>query len=416
MTKKKFNDKLTAYADLLLSLGVNIKPGEHCLIQAFTVHRELALACARAAYAKGAAYVHILYMDEQLESIRLEFASDAGLVYFPGSVIKAYEEVIERNGVFLSLTGRENLKVYENIDTGRSNAMLLARAESLYFFHEKVRSNGIRWCVAASATAATARKIFPRLSKEQAVQKLWHEYFAICRINTPDPISAWRDHLNKLDRIKQKLNNLGITELIFQGPHADLRIGLAPQARWQGGQSLCRTGDYFVPNIPTEEVFSAPDFHRVNGWVECSRPLVYRNFYINRIRLEFTEGKLTQITGSRGIEELKAYLSAAPENMRLGEVALVESSSPVYTSGHIFHNLLYDENAASHIAFGSAYSECFSGIERYGTGEKERAGFNMSKIHIDLLIGSPQLDVSARLSSGEVIPVIRKGAFVIGQP
>ncbi|MEJ2663046.1 MAG: aminopeptidase, partial [Spirochaetia bacterium] len=196
----------------------------------------------------------------------------------------------------------------------------------------------------------------------------------------------------------------------------DLRIGLAPQARWQGGQSLCRTGDYFVPNIPTEEVFSAPDFHRVNGWVECSRPLVYRNFYINRIRLEFTEGKLTQITGSRGIEELKAYLSAAPENMRLGEVALVESSSPVYTSGHIFHNLLYDENAASHIAFGSAYSECFSGIERYGTGEKERAGFNMSKIHIDLLIGSPQLDVSARLSSGEIIPVIRKGVFVIGQP
>lgn len=411
MTKNIFKEKLAVYAELLFTVGLNIKPGEHCLIQAFTVHRELALACARAAYAKGAAYVNILYLDEQLDTIRLERAPESSLDYFPPGMIKAYEEIILRKGVFLSLTGRENLAADEITDARRSNKMLLARAENLYFFHEKVRSNAIRWCVAASATAATAKKMFPRVGTAQAVQNLWDAIFDICRINTADPPAAWRGHLDKLDRIKQTLNALEIRELLYKGPHADLRIGLAPQARWQGGESLCKTGERFVANIPTEEVFSAPDFHSVDGWVECSRPLVYRNFFIERIRLEFKDGILTEISGSRGIRELEAFLFAKAENRRLGEVALVESSSPVYKSGHVFHNLLYDENAASHIAFGSAFTECFDGIENYSEEQKEQAGFNTGKIHIDLLIGSPELEVSVRLSSGRIVPLLSGGVF-----
>jgi aminopeptidase len=412
MTKKKFKENLAAYADLLLTIGLNIKSGEHCLIQAFTVHRELALACARAAYAKGAAYVNILYLDEQLDAIRLEHAPESCLDYFPPSIIKAYEEIILRGGVFLSLTGRENLNADETTDARRGNRLLLARAENLYFFHEKVRSNALRWCVAASATAAAAKKMFSRVGTARAVQNLWDVIFDICRVTTADPTAAWRVHLDKLDRIKRTLNGLKIRELLYKGPHAELRIGLAPQARWQGGESLCKNGERFVANIPTEEVFSAPDFHKVNGWVECSRPLVYRNFFIEQIRLEFKDGILTRISGSRGIKELEAYLFAKDENRRLGEVALVESSSPVYKSGHVFHNLLYDENAASHIAFGSAFTECFEGIESYNAGQKEQAGFNTSKIHIDLLIGSPELEVSARLSSGRIVPLLSGGEFV----
>ncbi|MBN1797783.1 MAG: aminopeptidase [Spirochaetales bacterium] len=413
MDEDVFNQKLKAYADLLLSLGVNLQQGEYCLIQALTVHRELALTCAEQAYKKGASYVHVIYLDELLDCIRLEHAEFLSLDYFSSSVINAYEEVLENNGVFLSFAGRERIGEYENIDPERSNKMLLARAENLAFFHDKVSTNALKWCVAASATAGTAQKIFPRLPVKQAVRTLWEEYFLICRINTSDPFKTWREHIDRLNSIKLKLNRLKISELSFKGPQIDLTIGISNQARWQGGESYCQNGQVFVPNIPTEEVFTVPDFRRVNGWVECSRPLVYRNIYIEKIRLEFTNGMLSDISGSRGIDTLKHYIFSRPENRLLGEVALVESTSPVFLSGYVFHNLLYDENAASHIAFGSAFSECFKGIEQLDAEQKNEAGFNVSKIHVDVMIGSPEVSVSARLSSGKTVPLIENGEFVI---
>jgi aminopeptidase len=408
-----FKKKLITYADLLLSLGVNLKKGEYCLIQALTVHRELALACAEAAYKKGASYVHILYLDELLDSLRLKFASRENLTYFSSTLIKAYEEVLENQGVFLSFTGREDLTTYENIDPERSNALLLARAEKLGFFYEKVRANALKWCVAASATIGLAAKLFPKLRPEKATVALWEEFFTICRINTPDPALSWQEHLDRLNSITQRLNALKIRELEFKGKHLDLKIGLSEQARWKGGESFSEKGEKFLPNIPTEEVFTVPDFHRVNGWVECSRPLVYRNFYVEKIRLEFKDGTLIKIGGSKGIENLRKYIFASPENNRLGEVALVESTSPIFKSGHVFHNLLYDENAASHIAFGGAYPECFEGIEKYGTEEMDKLGFNQSKIHIDLMIGSPDVTVKAYSATGREILLTREGRFII---
>jgi len=413
MDEEVFKQKLKAYADLLLSLGVNLQQGEYCLIQALTVHRELALACAEQAYKKGASYVHIIYLDELLDAMRLEYADFSSLDYFSGSVNKAYEEVLENKGVFLSFTGRERIAAYDNVDPKRSNKMLLARAENLAFFHDKVSTNALKWCVAASATAGTAQKIFPHYPSKQAVQKLWQEYFLICRINTSDPFKTWREHIDRLNAIKRKLNELKIRELVFKGSQVDLTIGLSSRALWQGGESYCQNGQIFVPNIPTEEVFTVPDFRKVNGWVECSRPLVYRNIYIEKIRLEFKDGMLTDISGSQGIDNLKHYIFSKPENKLLGEVALVESTSPVYTSGHVFHNLLYDENAASHIAFGSAFAECFNGIEQLDSEQKHEAGFNLSKIHVDVMIGSHEVSVSACLNSGKTVPLIEKGEFVI---
>jgi aminopeptidase len=413
MDEEIFKKKLAAYADLLLTLGVNLKRGAYCLIQALTVHRELALACAEQAYKKGARYVHILYLDELLDALRLEYADFSSLDYLPRSVVRAYEEVLENKGVFLSFTGRERIAEYDNTDPERSNKMLLARAENLSFFHDQVSTNGLKWCVAASATEGTAQKIFPQLPLKQAVQKLWEEYFLICRIDTSNPLTTWRCHIDKLNALKRKLNQFHIKELIFKGPQIDLTIGLSCEARWQGGESYCKNGEVFVPNIPTEEVFTAPYFHKVNGWVEGSRPLVYRNLYVEKIRLEFQNGTLVNISGSQGIEQLKHYLFSKPENTLLGEVALVESTSPVYASGHVFHNLLYDENAASHIAFGSAFSECLNGAEQLDAEQKKELGFNTSKIHVDIMIGSPKVNIAARLSSGKTVPLIEKGEFVI---
>jgi aminopeptidase len=409
----QFHLFLRQYASLILQLGVGFTRGEYLLVSALTVHRDLTLAIAEEAYRRGASYVNILYQDEKLQRAQLEFADAGSLSFVPQSMIAAYQELLEAGGSFISITGREDLEIFKGVDPVRHSQALLARTARLDFFYQKLYAHALKWCVAASAAPGRARIIFPTMNTDEALRALWDKIFAICKIYEDDPVKAWQRHAAGLEKRKDLLTALGIREMLLTGPECNLRVGFDPRARWKGGFGETTDNKKFLPNIPTEEVFTAPDFHTIEGHFTSTRPLTYKNICIEKLTLSFEKGELTSVEGSEGIEELKEIINTEVSHRRLGEIALVDAESAVAQSGLVYHDLLYDENALSHVALGSAYHECLFGIEALDPEEREKAGFNHSPLHIDIMLGSPSLSVTALCADGKRKKILHNGRFVL---
>jgi len=278
---------------------------------------------------------------------------------------------------------------------------------------EFITRHDINWTIVASATPAWAAAMFPNDSPDVALAKLWDAIFETSRINTDDPVATWKAHDAQLQQRAAYLNQKRYSALHYRGPGTDFRLGLADDHLWLGGGTTARNGRYCIANMPTEEVFSAPHKDRADGTVTASKPLSHQGTVIEGIQVRFEGGRIVEARATKGQEVLQKLIDTDEGARRLGEVALVPHSSPIARSGLLFFNTLFDENAASHIALGQAYSGCLRDGEKLTSEELAAKGANDSLIHVDWMIGSDKLDIDAVTVSGTVEPLMRQGEWVI---
>jgi aminopeptidase len=277
---------------------------------------------------------------------------------------------------------------------------------------ELIAGFAINWSIVSAATPAWARTVFPGEPDEVAVPRLWDAIFTASRIDQDDPVAAWGRHNAELRARTQLLNGKRFAALRFKGPGTDLEVGLADDHEWHGGSTTAGNGIVCNANIPTEEVFTTPHRLRVSGTVSSTKPLSYQGTVIDGISVRFEEGRIVDAASRTGQEVLTKVLDTDEGARRLGEVALVPDSSPISASGLLFYSTLFDENAASHIALGQAYSKCIRGGLAMGEDDLVARGCNRSLIHIDWMIGSSMVDVDGVTAEGSAEPVMRAGEWV----
>jgi aminopeptidase len=296
----------------------------------------------------------------------------------------------------------------------RVSALQQAVAHGARPFRELISRNETNWAVIAAPGPGWATRVFPDLPPGDRINALWEAIIPLCRLDRPDPLGAWNGHLARLAARRDYLNAKRFSALRYRGPGTDLTIGLAPGHLWVSGRSTSRSGIEFAPNLPTEEVFTMPHRDRVDGTVRSTKPLGYGGTLIEDFTLRFSAGHVTGLSAERGEAVLRQLVETDAGAGCLGEVALVPASSPVARSGLLFYNTLFDENAATHVALGSAYKFTLEGGEAMSDDDFEGSGGNRSAVHVDFMIGSAELDIDGVSSEGVAEPLMRGGEWAAG--
>ena len=412
--------RLQIYGELAVKVGLNLQPGQRLLVigplasgGASLEAAPLVRYIAASAYQAGARLVETIWGDEALQLARFRHAPRDSFREFSAWLPKALVEHVESGGAVLSVYANDP-DLLKDQAPELVGAVQQATSRSVRPFREHISRNQTNWAVIAAAGSGWAQRVFPHLPPEHQVSRLWDAIGRLCRLDRPDPVSAWQSHLETLAARSDYLNRKQYTALKYTGPGTDLTIGLPTGHVWVSGRTVSRSGVPFTANLPTEEVFTMPHKDRVDGAVRSSKPLSYGGTLIEGFSLLFSQGRVVSLTAERGEAVLRQLVETDPGAGRLGEVALVPHSSPVSQSGLLFYNTLFDENAASHVALGSSYKFTLNGGDAMGDEEFERAGGNQSATHVDFMIGSADLDVDGVLRDGTSEPIMRRGEWAVG--
>jgi aminopeptidase len=408
---KSFETKLQQYADLIVSVGLNLKAGQRLMILAPIESASLVRLIATAAYRKEARLVDILWSDEQISLIRFQNAPRDSFEEFPAWRTRAIEEHLTNGGALISLHA-EDPDLLKDQDTKLVGVAINTSMKHSRPISELITRNASNWNVMSMPIPSWSAKVFPNLPREEQEEKLWEAIFETCRINEEDPLAAWQEHARQLSLRSDWLTRQQFDSLHIQGPGTDLTVGLPPGHIWKGGPLKSLTGISFIPNLPTEEVFTLPHKDRVDGVVTTSKPLSYANNLIENIKLKFEAGKVVEYSADEGQQVLHELLETDEGARRLGEIALVPHSAPTSHLDLMFFNTLFDENAASHLAFGKAYKFTLTGGADMSESELSEAGANHSLTHVDFMIGSADMDVDGLLADGTCLPIMRQGEWV----
>ena len=403
--------KLDLLGEVAVKVGLGLQPGQELLMTATLDAVPLARRITEHAYRAGATLVTTLYTDEESALMRYRFAPDESFDSAAGWLYEGMAAAFKNGTARLAIAGGNPMLLSrEDPDkVGRANrALSKAYKPALEF----ISRHEINWTIVANATPEWAAAVFPNDPPDVALEKLWSAIFAASRIETADPVSAWKEHDAALHRHAERLNEKRYSALQYRGPGTDLRLGLAEDHLWLGGGTTAVNGYYCIPNIPTEEVFSMPHKDRVDGIVSATKPLSHQGTMIEGIQVRFERGRIVDARATRGQEVLQKLIDTDEGARHLGEVALVPHSSPIARSGIIFSNTLFDENAASHIAMGQAYASCVRDGEKLSPEQLAAKGANHSLIHVDWMIGSDKLDIDAVTASGTAEPLMRQGEWV----
>lgn len=406
------DDLLDRYADLALHVGVGLRPGQRVLLRTDIAAAPLARRIVAAAYRAGAPYVDVRYGDEQVDLARFRHAPDGSFEALPTGRTEAYVAMAERGDAVISL-GAGDPELLAEVDPERVATARAANGRAMKPFSRHVMSDRVPWTVLAVPTPAWAAKVFPDDPPERALERLWQAVFQATRVDRDDPVGAWNSHVEALEDRARQLNESRYAALRFRGPGTDLTVGLADDHVWKGGASHAASGQRFVANLPTEEVFTAPHANRVAGTVRAAMPLAYGGRLIEGFELDFEDGRVVAARAEGGEEVLTRLLDTDEGARRLGEVALVSVDSPIHRTGLLFYNTLFDENAASHVALGEAYRFCVEGGPSMSDEEAAAHGLNESAMHVDFMIGTPESDVDGVRADGGSEPLIRAGRFEI---
>jgi aminopeptidase len=407
-----FRTCLQRYARLIAEHGVHVQPGQLVNVSSEVYHRDFVALVVEELYARGAKYVHVELSDPLLSRTRILKSRAEYLEETPAFFAAKYRELVESSAANLKILGPEMPDHLADLDPKAVNRVRKgAYSAAKHFYTEGIEKSKVHWCVVAAATPAWAQKIFPGVDGRDAELRLWKEIFSICRVDREDFLSVWDRHNDVLHRRATALTELGIEELHFKGPGTDLRVGLSSRALFKGGADRTPSGTSFEPNIPTEECFTTPDWRRTEGTVAATRPFYVNGCLVKGLSISFKNGEISQFSCEEGEATFRAYIESDEGAKRLGEVALVGTDSPVFKSGLVFQEILYDENAACHIALGSAYRGCLKGGAALSDQECEGLGCNASSVHTDIMISSEVVDVDARLRSGETLRLIEHGAW-----
>jgi len=402
--------KLDKLAQVAVNVGLGLQPGQELVMTASTDSIPLARRITEQAYRAGASLVTTLYSDDATTLMRYRISRDEGFDRAPAWLYDGMAAAYRSGAARLAITGADPLLLSNEAPAKVSRAN---RANSIAYKPalELIARHDINWTIVAGATPAWAKAMFPNDPADFALSKLWDAIFTTSRINCDDPVSAWKEHDANLRKRAEYLNNKRYAALQYRGPGVDFRLGLADDHQWIGGGTKAANGIYCIPNIPTEEVFSAPHKDRADGTVTASKPLSYLGTMIEGIHVRFEKGRIVEARASRGQEVLQKLVDTDEGARRLGEVALVPHSSPIAHSGLTFLNTLFDENAASHIALGQAYSGCVRNGDKLKPEELAAKGANESLIHVDWMIGSDKLDIDGVTAAGKLEPLMRQGEW-----
>lgn len=409
MTLENFNENLKKYARLIAETGVNVQDNHTVVLQISVDQAPLARLITEEAYRLGAAEVIVQWSDETIQREFLAHAATDRIENVPQYKIDQTDDWIAKGASRISVVS-SNPDALAGVDAQRVAAFQTANEKALVNLRKATQANKVSWTVVAAASEGWAAKVFPELAtSEEQVDALWNEIFKTTRIYEENPVIAWDIHDKKLQEKAAELNEQQFTALHYTAPGTDLTIGLPKNHLWEGAGSYNARGEEFMANMPTEEVFTAPDSRRVDGYVSSTKPLSYAGTIISGMKFTFKDGKVVDFSAEQGEEALKNLLAIDEGAKHLGEVALVPDPSPISQSGLIFYNTLFDENASNHLAFGSAYAFNLQGGTEMSEEELAEAGLNRSQTHVDFMVGSDKMNIDGIKEDGTIVPVFRNG-------
>lgn len=356
MTLPNFEKNLHKYAKLLIAKGINVQKGDWVKMTISVDQAPLARLITKEAYTLGAEKVIVKWSDDEITKLNYLHQPTEVLTDIQDYEIQESEDhVLNRRVSRLSIISSDPGLLNE-VDPGKVAAYQKVAGKAFKAQRVATQNDDLKWTVAAAAGADWAAKVFPHLSSsEEQVDALWDQIFTTCRVYEEDPIAAWDQHIQTLKEKATKLNEIQFDALRYTAPGTDLTLGLPKNHIWAAAQSFNPKGEEFVANMPTEEVFTAPDTRRMEGVVRSTKPLSYAGTLIEGIEVHFNNGKITDISAEKGDEAIKKLVFDNEGGTGLGEVALVPDPSPISQSGIIFFNTLFDENASNHLAIGSSY-------------------------------------------------------------
>jgi aminopeptidase len=385
------DERLERYAELVVRVGANVQPGQEVFLLPKVEHHELARALARQAYRAGASYVHVRYQDSHVLKAMIGLGPDEALTHSP-EWLKSFFGSMSGNAM-IATTGDPEPELLADLDGERVGRAV--PQEIVQIRMEQIRENSINWCGVGAPSEGWATQVFG----EPDVEQLWEKVAFCMRLDEPDPVAAWRDHIARLKARETTLNDLRPDALRYRGPGTDLTVGLLPNVRWLGGGSDSSTGIPYVANMPTEEVFTSPDAGRTEGTLRATLPLPLSGQIVRGLELTFEGGRAVRVEAETGVELVRSHFATIENADRLGEVALVTGESRVGQTGTVFYDTLFDENATCHIAYGAAFPFLADG----DPGD----GLNVANTHVDFMVGGPELEVDAVLPDGTAVPLIR---------
>jgi aminopeptidase len=385
------SDRLERYAELAVRVGANVQPGQEVFVHGLVEHAELVRALTRQSYRAGASFVNVGYEDQHIRRAMIELGPDEALTYTP-EWLKTTARSTAGNAQ-LGTTGNPEPELLADLDGERVGRAIPLEAVEIY--RGLHRKSSVNWCGVGAVTAGWAQQVLG----EPDVERLWEKIAFCMRLDEPDPVAAWREHLDRLDARAGALTALQPDAIRYRGPGTDLTVGLLPTARWGSARFRTASGIEYVANMPTEEIFTTPDPSRAEGTIRSSMPLSLGGQLIRGLEFSFEDGRIVHVDAETGADVVRGHLANIENADRLGELALVTKESRVGQTGTLFYSTLFDENATCHIAYGFGVPNAFD-------GEPDER-MNSSKIHVDFMVGGPELEVDAVLADGTELPLIR---------
>jgi aminopeptidase len=389
-------------AELAVGFGANVQPGQRVQVIAATGQEPLTRAIVERVYRAGAVFVNVVYRDPHVQRARLVHGVDEALGYEPEWVV----EMVRQHGIHkaatIALSGPVEPGLLEGIDPERiGRDRPPGRMQGI----ENLNAALNNWTIVPCPTPGWAALVHPNLESAEALRTLWEQIVTVCRLDADDPVAAWEERMTQLGRACDALNERRFDALHLEGPGTDLHIGLLPGSNWMGGGLTTSWGLRHQPNLPTEEVFTTPDPERVDGVVRSTKPRELDGTIVRDFEVRFEGGRVSSIEAAANGEVLEAYANRDEGAGRLGEIALVDGEGRIGPLDTVFYDTLLDENAASHMALGQGFD--------WAVDEAHRDRINRSEIHVDFMIGSPEVGVTGLTASGERVPVLRGGAWQI---
>jgi aminopeptidase len=391
---------LERLADLLVKFGANVQPGQILDIGSGLGKEELTRAITASAYRCGAKFVDVHYWDPHLKRERVQYVGDEYLDFVPTWYGERTLQLGEERGATISLSGPIAPHLFDDLDAERLGRDVFPRVKE---WTTVINERTVNWCVAPAPSDKWAQLVHPDLEPDAALAKLWEQIVHICRLDEDDPVAAWQERAKALKDAARRLSERRFDAIHLEGPGTDLTVGLLPTSHWNGGGDETVDGIRHMANLPTEEVFTSPDPQRAEGVVRATKPLYTQGRIIEGLTVRFEGGRAVQVDADSGAETLRALLAQDEGGTRLGELALVDGEGRIGPLDTVFYDTLLDENAASHMALGSAYE---SAVE-----EEDRERLNRSSVHVDFMVGSPEVDVTGITREGKRVPVLRDSTW-----
>ena len=402
-------ERLDAYARLIVEIGVNLQEGQDLFITCLPEHLEVTRAVARRAYANGARWVDVLCVDPHIRRALIEGGPDDSLAWTPPWMIQRIDESAERQAAHVSMTGEAEPELFADLDQARVGKARMVQLFETYLGH--IAARRLAWTVVGAPNAGWAQFVFG----EPDLERLWDAVATTVRLDEPDPVAAWEEHSRRLHERSRILNERRFDAVRFRGPGTDLTIGLLERSQWVAAGGETAWGQKHMPNLPTEEVFTTPDPQRTEGTVRSTYPLALQGTIVRDLEMRFEGGRIVDVSASSGAEVVQGQVDTDDGARMLGEVALVDGDSRVGRTGVTFMNTLYDENASSHIAYGQGLPVAVEGADEMSADEQKAVGINQSAMHTDFMIGGPEVSVAGLDREGAEVPIIENGTWVLAR-